>query len=70
MSPYRTLLDDLARPWNAWDVIPASGERRTTDRRTQAQRAGTRIVERRASERRRVRGLRISLPPRRRRLVE
>ena len=48
MTPHRTFLDDDARLWNAWDVIPAWGERRTAERR----------------ERRRYRGLRIALPPR------
>ncbi|HET9013044.1 MAG TPA: hypothetical protein VFN38_14555 [Gemmatimonadaceae bacterium] len=64
MSPHRTFLDDLARLWNAWDVIPAWGERRTGDRRTRSAAGGTHIIERRTRERRRQRGLRISLPPR------
>jgi hypothetical protein len=64
VSPHRTFLDDLRRLWNAWDVIPAWGERRTADRRATQEHAGTRMVERRARERRRVHGLRIKLPPR------
>lgn len=62
MSPHRTFLDDLARLWNAWDVIPEWGERRSNDRRAGS--AGARTIERRTRERRRVRGLRIALPPR------
>ncbi len=64
VSPHRTFLDDLARLWNAWDVIPAWGERRTVERRLQNEPAGTRVIDRRMRERRRLRGLRISLPPR------
>jgi hypothetical protein len=64
VSPHRTFLDDLARLWNAWEVIPAWGERRTTERRGHAENAGGRVVDRRMHERRRVRGLRIALPPR------
>lgn len=64
VSPHRTFLDDLARLWNAWDVIPAWGERRTMERRAHSDVGGTRMVERRLRDRRRVRGLRISLPPR------
>jgi hypothetical protein len=64
VSPHRTFLDDLARLWNAWDVIPAWGERRTTERRARAESPGAQLVERRTHERRRHRGLRISLPPR------
>jgi hypothetical protein len=64
VSPHRTFLDDLARLWNAWDVIPAWGERRTADRRRHSEPAGARTVERRTRERRRVRGLRIALPSR------
>jgi hypothetical protein len=64
VSPHRTFLDDLARLWNAWEVIPAWGERRTTERRSHPEEAGSRIVDRRTRERRRTRGLRIALPPR------
>ena len=64
MSPHRTFLDDLSRLWNAWDVIPAWGERRTTERRTPAPHGDARTTERRVRERRRARGLRIALPPR------
>jgi hypothetical protein len=63
VSPHRTFLDDLARLWNAWDVIPAWGERRARDRRVRAD-AGGRSIDRRLRERRRLRGLRIALPPR------
>jgi hypothetical protein len=62
VSPHRTFLDDLARLWNAWEVIPAWGERRTAERRGHSEDAGPR-VDRRARERRRTRGLRIALPP-------
>ena len=64
MSPHRTFLDDLARLWNAWDVIPAWGERRTAERRRQQETPDARVIDRRMRERRRLRGLRISLPPR------
>ncbi len=64
MSPHRTFLDDLSRLWNAWDVIPAWGERRLADRRAKTEGVRTRAVDRRYIERRRTRGLRISLPPR------
>jgi hypothetical protein len=64
VSPHRTFLDDLARLWNAWEVIPAWGERRTGDRRERMEGAGSRVVDRRLRERRRARGLRIALPPR------
>lgn len=64
VSPHRTFLDDLARLWNAWDVIPAWGERRTEERRLRREPAGERLIERRTRERRRLRGLRIALPPR------
>jgi hypothetical protein len=64
VSPHRTFLDDLARLWNAWDVIPAWGERRTEERRLQDEPAGTRVIDRRIRDRRRLRGLRIALPPR------
>lgn len=63
MSPHRTFLDDLARLWNAWEVIPAWGDRRLNDRREQAEPVGGRMVDRRLRERRRARGLRIALPP-------
>lgn len=63
MSPHRTFLDELSRLWNAWDVVPAWGERRVVERRTHAD-ARTRVVDRRFQERRRARGLRIALPPR------
>jgi hypothetical protein len=64
VSPHRTFLDDLARLWNAWDVIPAWGERRVLDRRARSPEIGARVVDRRLRERRRTRGLRIALPPR------
>jgi hypothetical protein len=64
VSPHRTFLDDLARLWNAWEVIPAWGERRTGDRRGHVEAQGPRMVDRRIRDRRRLRGLRIALPPR------
>lgn len=64
MSPHRTFLDDHSRLWNAWDVIPAWGERRTSERRTPAPHGDSRALDRRVRERRRTRGLRIALPPR------
>jgi hypothetical protein len=64
VSPHRTFFDDLARLWNAWDVIPAWGERRTTERRRHASQPGDRTIERRLRDRRRTHGLRIALPPR------
>jgi hypothetical protein len=60
MSPHRTFRDDAARLWNAWDVIPSWGERRTGERRAHAEPH----AERRRSERRRTPGIRIALPPR------
>jgi hypothetical protein len=54
--------DDSARLWNAWDVIPAWGERRTSDRRANAD-TSPETEERRRRERRRTRGIRIALPP-------
>jgi hypothetical protein len=63
VSPHRTFLDDLARLWNAWEVIPAWGERRTAERRGHSEGAGSRLVDRRTRERRHARGLRIALPP-------
>jgi hypothetical protein len=64
VSPHRTFLDDLSRLWNAWDVIPAWGERRTTQRRTAESNGHARAIDRRVRERRRTQGLRVSLPPR------
>ena len=64
MSPHRTFLDELARLWNAWEVIPAWGERRSADRRQHAEAAGARVVDRRAADRRHGKGVRIALPPR------
>jgi hypothetical protein len=64
VSPHRTFLDDLARLWNAWDVIPAWGERRRAERRQRVEGAGARVIDRRAGERRHHRGVRIALPPR------
>jgi hypothetical protein len=63
VSPHRTFLDDLARLWNAWDVVPAWGERRTSERR-RASAAEPPLIDRRRRERRRERGVRISLPAR------
>jgi hypothetical protein len=64
VSPHRTFLDDLARLWNAWDVIPAWGERRTAERRQRSEASGSHGVDRRGQQRRRLRGVRIALPPR------
>jgi hypothetical protein len=64
VSPHRTFLDDLARLWNAWEVIPAWGERRTGERRGHVEATRSGVVDRRMRERRHVRGLRIALPPR------
>ncbi len=64
MSPHRTFLDDSARLWNAWDVVPVWGERRALERRASAPDAPAPAVERRRRERRHDRGLRIALPPR------
>ena len=64
MSSHRTFLDDLARLWNAWEVIPAWGERRVAERRAHVEGTGGRTIDRRLRERRRVSGLRIALPPR------
>ena len=61
---HRTFLDDDARLWNAWEVIPAWGERRTAERRHPVDAAASEIVERRRRERRHARGVRIALPPR------
>ncbi len=64
MSPHRTFRDDLARLWNAWDVIPAWGERRSGERRRRTEAGASRLVERRRRERRHLRGVRIALPAR------
>jgi len=58
--------DDAARLWNAWDVHPLWGERRTGDRRHDATGlpSPSAIRERRHADRRRESGLRISLPAR------
>ncbi|MDB4885512.1 MAG: hypothetical protein JWN79_950 [Gemmatimonadetes bacterium] len=64
MTPHRTFRDDAARLWNAWDVHPAWGERRMRDRRVHAAPLPPALHERRSTERRRERGLRIALPPR------
>jgi hypothetical protein len=64
VSPHRTFLDDLARLWNAWDVIPAWGERRTAERRQRSEASDSNGVDRRGQQRRRMRGIRIALPPR------
>jgi len=62
VSPHRTFRDATSRLWNAWDVIPAWGERRRQDRRIAS---GQHDVERRLANRRRRQGeLRIALPPR------
>jgi hypothetical protein len=63
VSPHRTFRDDIARLWNAWDVIPSWGERRAADRRTSTAPA-SRAIDRRMRERRHPRGMRIALPPR------
>jgi hypothetical protein len=62
VSPHRTFRDDAARLWNAWDVMPAWGERRHTDRRQRADDPPS-MGDRRRRDRRHLRGLRISLPP-------
>lgn len=64
MSPHRTFLDDSARLWNAWDVLPVWGERRRAERRNSGSGVAARRPERRVHDRRHDRGLRIALPPR------
>jgi hypothetical protein len=65
VSPHRTFRDDAARLWNAWDVHPLWGERRTADRRRgTAPDPASVMRERRHADRRRDTGLRIALPPR------
>ena len=64
MTPQRAFRDDDKRRWNAWDVIPSWGERRWTERRQRAASPPAHTGERRRAERRRVRGIRVSLTPR------
>jgi hypothetical protein len=64
VTPHRTFLDDLARLWNAWEVIPVWGERRSAERRQRSAAYASHLVDRRTGERRRLRALRIALPPR------
>jgi hypothetical protein len=64
MCPHRTFRDDLDVVWNAWDVIPSWGERRSIDRRRLADGPPVHSGERRRRERRIARGIRIALTPR------
>lgn len=64
MTPHRTFRDDAARLWNAWDVNPMWGERRTRERRLRTAELSPAVRDRRATQRRHQGGLRISLPPR------
>ena len=62
MTPHRDFRDDDDRLWNAWDVIPTWGERRTGERRHSAQGAPFHSGEKRRAERRVLHGIRIALP--------
>ena len=64
MTPHRTFRDETARLWNAWDVHPLWGERRSRERRHLAGSPPPALHERRRLQRRMAAGLRISLPPR------
>ena len=64
MTPHRTFRDEHARLWNAWDVYPAWGERRRTERRRAEAGPPPALRDRRNIQRRMDAGLRISLPPR------
>ena len=64
VTPHRTFNDDMARLWNAWDVVPSWGERRQRERRSEPGLPPAALLDRRRVERRRRRGIRIALPPR------
>lgn len=61
MSPHRNFHDDNGLVWQAWDVLPTWGERRTNQRRKLLGGPPPGLSERRISERRRHRGIRIGL---------
>ena len=64
MTPHRHFRDDDEQLWAAWDVVPAWGERRVTERRVSSEPFPSFTGERRKRERRQRRGVRISLPKR------
>ncbi len=64
MSPHRVFRDDGDVVWNAWDVIPAWGERRVSERRNRTEGPPAHAGERRHRERRTAHGIRIALTPR------
>src|SRR5437868_13124392 len=61
MSPHRHFLDDDGLLWQAWDVMPSWGERRTHERRESPDGPPDGSSERRRKERRTHRGIRIGL---------
>jgi hypothetical protein len=64
MCPHRSFKDDEDREWAAWDVIPSWGERRQGERRATGASGPPQAGERRHTDRRRLRGIRIALTPR------
>ena len=64
MSPHRQFTDDRGLTWQAWDVFPHWGERRSYQRRQLAGQPPEGTRERRISERRTRNGIRIGLSPR------
>ncbi|MEP6733701.1 MAG: hypothetical protein ABJE10_23850 [bacterium] len=63
VSPHRNFRDEANREWIAWDVIPSWGERRAKDRRRSSAAGPPQTGERRHTERRHLRGIRIALTP-------
>jgi hypothetical protein len=63
MSPHRRFTDDDGLLWQAWDVTPSWGERRTHQRRQRNEGPPPHTGERRIADRRKHRGIRIGLTP-------
>ncbi|MEO8623013.1 MAG: hypothetical protein ABI625_18205, partial [bacterium] len=63
MTPHRDFRDDDDHIWTAWDVIPSWGERRGSERRRLDSGAPIHSGERRRTDRRTVRGIRVPLAP-------
>lgn len=61
MCPHRQFTDDDGLLWQAWDVIPSWGERRVEERRKDDAGPPSGLDERRATDRRKRRGIRIGL---------
>lgn len=61
MTPHRRFQNEDSQVCDAWDVVPSWGERRVHQRRTQDLGPPAFTGERRKSERRQRRGIRIAL---------